>query len=126
MDDEELAYIIDAVEFVAEQGHYFLAEYHFDLHTGAWLHKRDCVCLEPFSLAAALACCGPAPTALSVAERARRYAGYMREAEALAARLAEQPAGPDLALEPELEALRFFAVPASSAPVAEAPHEEGA
>ncbi|HEX6094195.1 MAG TPA: aminotransferase class V-fold PLP-dependent enzyme, partial [Dongiaceae bacterium] len=46
MDDVEVDYILDAVEFVAEQGHLFLPLYDFDLHSGAWTHKKDCVCLE--------------------------------------------------------------------------------
>ena len=54
MDDIEVDYILDAIEFVAEHGHHFLAEYNFDMATGAWVHKVDCVCLEGFSLDAAL------------------------------------------------------------------------
>ena len=34
---------------------HFLPEYDFDMSTGAWTHKVDCVCLEGFSLDAALA-----------------------------------------------------------------------
>jgi len=111
MDDIEVQYLIDAIEFVARHGHVFLPEYNFDLHTGAWLHKCDCVCLERFSLEAALQCSHPTPTALSPAERAVRYADYLREAEALAARLAADEKCADLQLEPELEELKFFSVP---------------
>jgi selenocysteine lyase/cysteine desulfurase len=111
MDDCEVGFILDAVEFVAAHGHQFLREYHFDLGTGSWMHKRDCVCLEPFSLDAALECCGPKPTALSVAERNRRYAVFLQEAQALAATLAQQEPGPELVLEPELDQLKFFTVP---------------
>jgi selenocysteine lyase/cysteine desulfurase len=111
MDDIEVEFIIDAVEFIAEHGHHFLPLYDFDLATGAWTHKQDCVGLEPFSLDAALECCGPAPTALSAADRAMRYADFMLEAQRLAARLAGGAAGPELALGEELEQLRFFTVP---------------
>ena len=56
MDDIEADFILDAIEFVAEQGHHFLPLYDFDMHTGAWLHKSDCGCMEGFSLEAALEC----------------------------------------------------------------------
>jgi selenocysteine lyase/cysteine desulfurase len=111
MDDHEVSYITNAVEFIADHGHHFLAQYDFDLHTGAWLHKRDCVCLQGFSLEAALQCTGPAPALLSTEERVRRYAEYLREARELAAELAQQKECAQLQLEPELEALKFFSVP---------------
>ena len=110
MDDSEVGFIMDAVEFVAAHGHQFLREYDFDLSTGTWLHKRDCVCLEPFSLDAALECCGPKPTALSAAERGRHYAQFLKEARELAAALVKQEPGPELVLEPELDQLKFFTV----------------
>ncbi len=110
MDDSEVGFIMDAVEFVAAHGHQFLREYDFDLCTGTWLHKRDCVCLEPFSLDAALECCGPKPTALSAAERGRHYAQFLKEAQELAAALAKQEPRPEMVLEPELDQLKFFTV----------------
>jgi selenocysteine lyase/cysteine desulfurase len=117
MDNAEVTFIAEAVEFVAEQGHNFLPLYDFDMATGAWSHKEDEVVLEPFSLEAALECCSPSPTALDAAERAMRYADYMLEAERLAAELARSGAGPEVRLDDELEALRFFSVPeASSSP----------
>ncbi len=111
MDDLEVGYIMDAVEFIADQGHHFLTQYDFDLHTGAWLHKCDCVCLQGFSLEAALQCPGPAATAPSAEERALRYAGFLREARQRATELAQQKEVDELILQPELEALKFFAVP---------------
>ena len=101
--------------FVAEHGYRFLPLYDFDLHTGAWCHKSDCVCLEGFSLEAALECCGPTPTALDAAERAMRYADFMLQAQRLAAELARGDQGPELQLDEELEALRFFSVPQACA-----------
>lgn len=115
MDDDEAGFIIDAVDFVAAHGHAFLRLYDFDLATGAWAHKDGEVVLEPFSLDAALECCGPAPTALGAAERASRYAAYLQEAQGLAARLAQEAPGPELELVEELEHLRFFSVPAACA-----------
>jgi hypothetical protein len=91
MDDIEVQFIIDAVNFVARHGHRFLPDYNFDLHTGAWLHKCDCVCLEGFSLEAALRCSHPAPTALGMEERAVRYTEFRREAEKLAQQFLFEP-----------------------------------
>ncbi len=111
MDDHEVEYIMDAVEFVAEHGHRFLTQYNFDLRSGAWSHKRDCVCLEPFSLQAALDCCGPAPTALGAAERRRCYGVFLHAAQELASALSEQAESPELLLGEELEPLKFFSLP---------------
>jgi selenocysteine lyase/cysteine desulfurase len=111
MDDHEVDYIVQAVEFVATHGHLFLSEYHFDLHTGAWQHKCECASLEPFSLQAALDCCGPAQTALATAERQRRYAGFLREAREMAEKLAGHAASPEQALDAELDELKFFSLP---------------
>ncbi len=111
MDDIEVEFITEAIEFVAERGHHFLTLYDFDMATGAWAHKKDEVILEPFSLEAALDCCVPIPTALDASERASRYAEYMLEAKHLAANLAAGPDVPEMKLDEELEALRFFSVP---------------
>jgi len=111
MDDDEVEFIIKAVEFIAEHGHNFLSQYNFDLHTGTWLHKCDCIRLEPFSLNAALGCCGPAATALGAEERACRYAAFLHEAQELASVFSEQAECPELVLETELEQLKFFSVP---------------
>ncbi|KAG6620809.1 cysteine desulfurase [Phytophthora cinnamomi] len=38
VDDAEVEYILDAVNFVADHGWKFLPQYDFDLHTAAWRH----------------------------------------------------------------------------------------
>ncbi len=113
MDDNEVEFIMEAVEFIARHGHLFLEQYQFDLHSGAWMHKCDCVCLEAFSLEAALQCGGPVNTALPVDERAIRYAGFMEEALNLAAELAGQETSKELMLQDGLDDLKFFALPES-------------
>jgi selenocysteine lyase/cysteine desulfurase len=114
MDDAEVEYILDAVEFVAEQGHLFMSLYDFDLHSGAWTHKADCVCLEPFSLDAALDCSGYQSRALSPGARRHLYAAFLAEARELAGELAAQQAPHDHHLEAGLEELRFFSMPEPS------------
>jgi selenocysteine lyase/cysteine desulfurase len=39
--DEEYEYLLNAIEFVADHGEQFLAEYECDLRTGAWQHAQD-------------------------------------------------------------------------------------
>ncbi len=112
MDEAEVNYITEAVEFVAEKGSAFLPLYDFHMATGAWKHKQDCVDLEPFSLDAALECCGPANTALEPGQRQQQYSAYLDEAADLAAQLVQNSRPEELTLDPELEDLKFFCIPA--------------
>ena len=114
MDDLEVGFILDAIEFVASHGHHFLPEYNFDMNTGAWTHKVDCVCLEGFSLDDALECRGYQSRALSAGERKHLYSAFLAEAQRLAGKLANKAAlqfhrSPD-----EIEDLKFFSVPEES------------
>jgi hypothetical protein len=114
MDDAEADYILDAVEFIAELGYRFLPLYDFDLHTGAWCHKADCVALEGFSLDAALECKGYQSRALGPGARGHLYAAFLAEARQQAERLVAEQAPPECRLDSELEALKFFSVPQPS------------
>jgi selenocysteine lyase/cysteine desulfurase len=111
MDDIEVNYILDAIEFVAREGYRFMPLYDFDMHTGAWLHKADCVCLEGFSLDAALECRGYQSRALSEGERKTLYGAFLSEAQQLACDLAAEQAPEEHLLDEELEELKFFSVP---------------
>jgi selenocysteine lyase/cysteine desulfurase len=114
MDNIEADFILDAIEFVAEQGYHFLSLYDFDMHTGAWLHKADCGCMEGFSLEAALECTGYQSRTLSAAERTMLYSGFLDYAKHLAQELAAQKPPQQHHADSELEALKFFSVPESS------------
>ncbi len=114
MDDIEADFILDAIEFVAEQGHHFLPLYDFDMQTGAWLHKADCGCMEGFSLDAALECGGYQSRTLSVGERTMLYGAFLAEANSLAQELAGQAAPAEHRSDPEIEDLKFFSVPQAS------------
>jgi hypothetical protein len=85
--------------------------YDFDMHTGAWLHKADCVSLEGFSLDDALECRGYQSRALSEGERKTLYGAFLGEAQRLADNLAAEQAPEEHRLDDELEALKFFSVP---------------
>ncbi|MEE8338704.1 MAG: aminotransferase class V-fold PLP-dependent enzyme [Xanthomonadales bacterium] len=114
MDDLEVDFILDAVEFVANHGHHFLSLYNFDLHSGAWTHKFDEVDLEGFSLEAALECGGYHKRTLSNQERKYMYSAFLGEAKDLAEQLASEGLPSEHCMEPELETLKFFSVPESS------------
>ncbi len=111
MDDLEVGFIFDAVEFVANYGHLFLSSYNFDMHSGAWTHKSDRVHLEGFSLEAAMDCTGYQKRILSDQERIYMYSGFLGEAKKLADQLAGEGLPPEHMMEPELETLKFFSVP---------------
>jgi selenocysteine lyase/cysteine desulfurase len=111
MDDLELDYILDAVEFVAEQGSHFMQLYDFDLCTGAWQHKKDPVVLQEFSLDTALNCSREVSTSLEFEKRQHFYQAAMREALELAEELEQRGAAPEIVLNGELGELQFFSLP---------------
>jgi len=110
MDDAEADYIIDAIDFVANQGHLFLSLYRFDLQSGTWTHKQDGPLDASLSLADAVRGCGCKPTARPVEEREELYERYFDEAREWADKLkATNPVG-EAQLEGELGELQFFAL----------------
>ncbi len=114
MDDIEADYIVDAIEFVANYGYYFLPLYNFDLHTGAWLHKSDQVALEGVSLQAALECRGYESRKLRSGERKFLYGAFLNEARQLVEELTRRQLPAEHRMEEELEELKFFSVPEPS------------
>ena len=113
MDDAEVGFIIDAVEFVAAKGHLFLALYNFDLQSGLWTHK-DAIVESDGLLGEGLRITrhtdGP-PTALA---RASCYADYLVQANELAEQLGLEPAGQEQTLAADIEPLRFFTLPSGT------------
>jgi selenocysteine lyase/cysteine desulfurase len=114
MDDIEVDYILNAIDFVADHGYSFMPLYNFDVHTGAWLHKSDCCKLGGFSLEDALECRGYQSRALSEGERKHLYAAFLGEAQKLAKGLAKELLPQEHHLDVELETLKFFSVPETS------------
>jgi selenocysteine lyase/cysteine desulfurase len=112
MDELELEYIHDAVEFVAEHGSAFLSLYDFDLCTGSWQHKTDPVKLEEFSLNAALKCSGECTTSISIDQRREHYTRALHDAHEWVERLAKRGAQEEIRLNGELGDLQFFTLPA--------------
>ena len=111
MDDAEADYVIDAVHFLAREGHHFLALYDFDLATGTWVHKHSTGQLPEFSLDAALDNDEGEPATLSLPLRKQLYRHYMNEAQKFAERLRREPQGRMASLGDDLADLQFFALP---------------
>ncbi|HEY8436170.1 MAG TPA: aminotransferase class V-fold PLP-dependent enzyme [Haloplasmataceae bacterium] len=86
MDEEEVLYIIQAIQFVASFGHLFLSEYVCDLNTGEWHHvKGSHQKVLPLGLHQ-----WPLPSAqpiLSPASRHTFYSLYLNEAHRLLSQL---------------------------------------
>ena len=111
MDDAEADFVIEAVHFLAREGHHFLNLYEFDLATGTWVHKHSPGNLPHFSLSAALDSEQGEPAVLSVAQRKQLYRHYMAEAVKIAEAQKLKPEARLVALGGELEELQFFTMP---------------
>jgi len=108
MDDAEAEYVIEAVRFIARAGHRFLPLYEFEPMSGAWRHREVSDPAPVFSLQEAM-CAAPAGrSALPELERARAYAGYLAEAERLAAGFPHDAPSRAAAPSADFGALRFF------------------
>jgi hypothetical protein len=111
MDEAEADYVIDAVHFLAREGHQFLHLYDFDLATGTWSHKFAASSLPEFSLDAALANNDGEPATLSLPLRQQLYRHYLSEAQKIADQLRNEPQAKLALLDGELADLQFFAMP---------------
>ena len=111
MDDAEANYVIDAVLFLAREGHRFLNLYDFDLATGTWAHKYASGVLPEFSLDQALNNEEGEPAVLSLALRQQLYRHYMSEAQRIADQLRNEPKAKLGSLEGDLGELQFFVMP---------------
>ena len=111
MDDAEANYVIDAVNFIAREGHTFLKLYDFDLSTGTWVHKQITGTLPEFSLDQALNNVDGEAAILSLALRQQLYRHYLTEAQKIADQLKDEPEAKLTSLGGDLGELQFFAMP---------------
>ena len=111
MDDLEVDFLLDAVDFVARHGELFLPLYDFDLFDGAWSKKVDATVLKKFSLESALKAREIDETPMPYAERQARYSAYLKEAKELASELRLQDPSEQHLLEGTLGELQFFTLP---------------
>lgn len=84
-DEAEVDYLIDAVLFIADQGHRFVQQYRFDAKSGRWQHKdwkdEDVI----FSLNESLGAARIQPSTLTATARKGLYSEYLEYAIARAA-----------------------------------------
>lgn len=111
MDDLEVDYLLDAVEFVAEEGAQFLPLYTFDVNTGNWEHRENPAPLPDFSLEEALVTGEACTTAVSREERCLAYGHALEDARNRAKTLREAPAFEERVFEGEAGELQFFTLP---------------
>ena len=108
MDDLEVDFLLDSVEFVARYGGLFLPLYDFDLYDGSWSKKDDSTCLQAFSLESALKAGGVDETPMPAEERSARYTSYLDDALKCARKLQKQGPPVPHRLEGSLGELQFF------------------
>ncbi len=113
LSDAEADYLVDAVCFVADHGTAFLADYTFDVATGAWTHRQSVEPPVAYDFADALA--APTPRGVSGPDRGdaaheSRLAAALGAARELAAGRGDTDASGRLA--DDLADLQFFALPA--------------
>ena len=116
MDDLEVDFLLDAVDFVTEHGELFLRLYDFDIYDGSWNKKDDPTSLQRFSLESALAARMTEEQPMSFDERKQRYSDYLKEALRHATDLQDQTPTLEYELEGDLKELQFFALPACCMP----------
>ena len=114
MDDLEVDFLLDAVDFVARFGGLFLPLYDFDLYDGSWAKKDDSTSLQRFSLEAALEAGMGEVAPMPYEERDKRYTSYLEVALKLAKKLQKQDPSVEHALAGALGDLQFFALPKCS------------
>ena len=116
MDDAEADYVIEAVHFLAREGHRFLSLYDFDLASGTWKHRFKESVLPEFSLDAALANELGEPATLTLPLRRQLYRHYLAEARKIADRLGTESPSKLASLGGELADLQFVALPVDERP----------
>jgi selenocysteine lyase/cysteine desulfurase len=111
MDELEVDFILDSVDFVAQNGSLFLSLYHFDLHDGTWVKKDDPTSLQKFSLQSALDSRMAEEKPMSTEARQKYYQSYLDEARQLAGSLRKKGPARGHVLEGALGELQFFCLP---------------
>ena len=111
MDDLEVDYLLDAVDFVARYGALFLHLYDFNVYDGSWVSKKDPTKLQRFSLQAALEASMGAEPPMPLEERRQRYTQYLDEALHLARKFEKRKMSADHVLQGKAGELQFFTLP---------------
>ncbi len=110
-DEPEVAFLLDAVEFVADYGHRFLPLYRFDPHSGIWRHHANEERQVSFSLDEVFSQVGKgkeSKNSLSMERRRELYRGYLGEALEWAGKLGEPEYHDRRLADREFEEIGFF------------------
>jgi selenocysteine lyase/cysteine desulfurase len=102
-DDNDLEFLLDAIEFIASYGHLFLTLYSFDINTGEWRHKNFNVEHEVFSINNEF---DKKSIDLSQVKAVRQ--SYFQEAQQLVDQLKKEPQQAYQKNSKEIEAIKFF------------------
>lgn len=111
MSDAVREHIVEAVELIAVAGHRLLPDYRFDLRTGIWQHRASDAA-PATGLREAVAAVTHAPRVERSPEEA--LVAHRERARALLFGRHEDTPVPDARLAPEIDALRWFPLPAVS------------
>ena len=111
MDDLEVDFLLDAIDFIAMHGELFLRLYDFDIHDGSWHKKTDVTCLQKFSLESALSARMAEEQPMPRVDRQQRYSSYLKEAHELATKLQKLTPTVEYQLDGTPGELQFFALP---------------
>lgn len=110
MDDADIDYLIQAVEYIADYGALFLSDYHFDPMTGLWQHRESTPVKPSLNLEDALNRQPTAATALDTASRVRMYRRQLDQAQQIALQHVKMASAERIALDPTLSDVQFFAL----------------
>ncbi len=106
-DEAEVAYLLEAVEFIAENGFKYLPLYRFDSTTGLWTHKQPQLLSASLSLEDALQSRPISPQSLTRQQRLDHYSANLNAAHTYVKHL-ESTLEDDVTLEGEEGVLQFF------------------
>ncbi len=107
-DDAEALYIMNAVEFIADYGHLFLAQYRFDAASGLWQHKVFTHTKPKLSIDNALASEPQLASRVLPQERIEHYQENLAWAKQQAHLLSEQTTMTALQLDGNAGKVQFF------------------
>ncbi len=106
-DEAEVAYLLEAVEFVADYGYRFLPLYRFDSPTGLWTHREQAQSAIEFSLDDALENPAEPEQCFTVEQRREHYAANLAAAHTYADGLGDAYRH-EVTLDGEEGVLQFF------------------
>ncbi len=101
--EDDIEFLLDAIQFVAREGARFLKLYRFDMHTGDWFHPDFSAPKSTFSVENDFETERVYPGDIPALRRS-----YFREASAWVERLKNEPNQPFKKDEAEIEALKYF------------------